>query len=65
MANLHKQKRLQNKELKMRIIMTKIFLKLHQITIPPRPKGMKIVYHLYVVFVENRDELLNIVIKKY
>ena len=29
-----------------------------QITIPPRPSDYKIVYHLYIVFAENRDELL-------
>ena len=28
------------------------------ITIPPRPKGFKIVYHLYIVFAEDRDNLL-------
>lgn len=32
--------------------------KLRQIRIPPRPAGMRIVYHLYVVFAERRDELL-------
>ena len=40
------------------------FSKIHQIRIPPRPKGMKIVYHLYVIFVENRDELLKYCHKK-
>jgi dTDP-3-amino-2,3,6-trideoxy-4-keto-D-glucose/dTDP-3-amino-3,4,6-trideoxy-alpha-D-glucose/dTDP-2,6-dideoxy-D-kanosamine transaminase len=29
-----------------------------QITIPPRPPSFKIVYHLYIVFAENRDSLL-------
>lgn len=29
-----------------------------EITIPPRPDNYKIVYHLYVVFAERRDELL-------
>jgi len=32
--------------------------KLDQITIPPRPDGFRIVYHLYIVFAENRDALL-------
>jgi aminotransferase EvaB len=32
--------------------------KIAQIRIPPRPKDFKIVYHLYIVFAENRDELL-------
>ena len=40
------------------------FSKIHQIRIPPRPKGMKIVYHLYVIFAENRDELLKYCHKK-
>ena len=31
---------------------------LSKITIPPRPKGYRIVYHLYIVFAERRDELL-------
>jgi len=29
-----------------------------KITIPPRPKDYRIVYHLYIVFAEKRDELL-------
>ena len=31
---------------------------LPKITIPPRPKDYRIVYHLYIVFAEKRDELL-------
>ncbi len=31
---------------------------LPEITIPPRPKDYRIVYHLYIVFAENRDALL-------
>ena len=42
----------------------KNFSKITQITIPPRPKGMKIVYHLYVVFAQNRDKLLKFCHKK-
>ena len=30
-------------------------LKYKEITIPPRPKNYKIVYHLYIVFAKNRD----------
>jgi dTDP-4-amino-4,6-dideoxygalactose transaminase len=29
-----------------------------EITIPPRPEGYKIVYHLYIVFADDRDGLL-------
>jgi dTDP-4-amino-4,6-dideoxygalactose transaminase len=32
--------------------------KLRQIEIPPRPSDMRVVYHLYIVFAENRDGLL-------
>ena len=40
------------------------FSKIAQIKIPPRPKGMKIVYHLYVVFADQRDKLLEFCIKR-
>lgn len=32
--------------------------KLSQIRIPPRPENYKIVYHLYIIFCEDRDRLL-------
>ena len=35
-------------------IMIQSFQKISQIKIPPRPKWMKIVYHLYVVFAEKK-----------
>lgn len=35
------------------------FSKVPQITIPPRPDDYRIVYHLYMVFVEDRDQLLD------
>ncbi len=35
------------------------FSHIRQIRIPPRPDFYKIVYHLYIVFAENRDELLS------
>jgi aminotransferase EvaB len=38
--------------------------KIQDITIPPRPKDYKIVYHLYIVFAKQRDELLNFCLKK-
>ena len=38
--------------------------KIKEISIPPRIKNFKIVYHLYIVFVENRDELLKYCLKK-
>ena len=38
--------------------------KLEEISIPPRLKGFKIVYHLYIVFAKQRDELLKYCIEK-
>jgi dTDP-3-amino-2,3,6-trideoxy-4-keto-D-glucose/dTDP-3-amino-3,4,6-trideoxy-alpha-D-glucose/dTDP-2,6-dideoxy-D-kanosamine transaminase len=37
---------------------------LPKITIPPRPEDYCIVYHLYIVFAEQRDELLDYCIQK-
>jgi aminotransferase EvaB len=34
------------------------FAEIPEIRIPPRPPDMRVVYHLYIVFVERRDELL-------
>lgn len=42
----------------------KNFKKIPQIKIPPRIKNMKIVYHLYIIFADKRDELLNYCQKK-
>ena len=42
----------------------KSFFKIKEITIPPRPNNFKIVYHLYVVFAEKRNELYNYCLKK-
>jgi aminotransferase EvaB len=38
--------------------------KINEITIPPRPKNLKIVYHLYIVFAKNRDKLLKYCLSK-
>lgn len=40
------------------------FSKIKQISLPPRPKNFRIVYHLYIVFSERRDELYNYCRKK-
>lgn len=42
----------------------KNFKKIKQITIPSRPKNFKIVYHLYIVFAKDRDNLLKYCHKK-
>tara|TARA_S200000501_G_C20815074_1_gene740159 strand:+ start:149 stop:1252 length:1104 start_codon:yes stop_codon:yes gene_type:complete len=38
--------------------------RIKQIKIPPRQKNLKIVYHLYIVFAEKRDELLKYCLRK-
>ena len=38
--------------------------KISEISIPPRPKNYKIVFHLYVVFAKKRDELLKYCLSK-
>ena len=38
--------------------------KINEIIIPPRPKNFRIVYHLYIVFSEKRDELYKYCLKK-
>ena len=40
------------------------FSKIKQLKIPKRIKNYKIVYHLYIIFAENRDELLKYCLKK-
>jgi dTDP-3-amino-2,3,6-trideoxy-4-keto-D-glucose/dTDP-3-amino-3,4,6-trideoxy-alpha-D-glucose/dTDP-2,6-dideoxy-D-kanosamine transaminase len=42
----------------------KNFLNIPQISIPPRLKNFKLVYHLYIIFAEKRDALLNYCQKK-
>ena len=42
----------------------KNFSLIPEITIPPRPKNFKLVYHLYIIFAEKRDELLKYCKKK-
>jgi aminotransferase EvaB len=38
--------------------------RLPQIRIPVRPKDMRVVYHLYIVYAENRDQLLQYCLSK-
>ena len=40
------------------------FKKIKEITIPPRLKNYKIVYHLYIVFAKRRNQLLKYCLKK-
>lgn len=40
------------------------FSKLSQLRVPPRPADMRIVYHLYIVFAQQRDALLDHCLKR-
>lgn len=42
----------------------KKFEKINEVTVPPRIKNYKIVYHLYIIFAEKRDKLLKYCQKK-
>ena len=53
------KKRIQNAK-----YLDKNFSKINQITIPPRLKNYKIVFHLYIVFAEHRDLLIKYCLNK-
>ena len=59
-----KQKKIAERRIYNAKIYDKELSKISEITIPPRLENYKIVYHLYVIFVERRDELLKYCIKK-
>ena len=61
---LPKAKDIANQRIKNANFYDNHFSKLQQIQIPPRPKNFKLVYHLYIIFADKRDELLNFCIKK-
>jgi len=61
---LPKAKSISNQRIKNANYMDKHLSKIHQINIPPRPKNFRIVYHLYIVFSEQRDELYKYCLKK-
>ncbi len=56
---LPQAKKIANARIKNANYFDKFLKQIHQITIPPRIKNQKIVYHLYIVFAERRDQLLN------
>ena len=56
---LPKAKKIANQRIKNAAYLDINLSKIKEITIPPRPKNYKIVYHLYIVFAEKRDQLLN------
>ena len=61
---LPKAKKIANDRIKNANYYDKKLGSLPQIIIPPRPKNFNIVYHLYIIFAEKRDELLKYCLKK-
>ena len=61
---LPKAKQIAQKRIKNAKYFDNEFSKISQITIPPRSKNSKIVYHLYIIFAEKRDKLLDYCLKK-
>ena len=59
-----KAKQIANQRIKNANFYDKHFSKIKEIVIPPRIKNYKIVYHLYIIFVKNRDKLLKYCQKK-
>jgi len=57
-------KSISNQRIKNANYFDKELSKIKEITIPPRPKNFRIVYHLYIVFSERRDELYKYCLKK-
>jgi len=57
-------KKIANKRIKNAKFYDENFSKIKEISIPPRLKNFKIVYHLYIVFAEKRNELLKYCLKK-
>jgi len=53
-----------NQRIKNANYLDKELSKINEIIIPPRPKNFRIVYHLYIVFSERRDELYKYCLKK-
>ena len=58
-ANLIANQRIKNAE-----YFDRNLSKISEISIPPRPKNYKIVFHLYIVFAKKRDELLKYCLSK-
>ena len=57
-------KEIANKRIENANYYDKAFKKIDNISVPPRLKNYKIVYHLYIVFAQNRDKLLKYCLKK-
>ncbi len=61
---LPKAKEIANKRIKNANYYDRHFLKISEVTIPPRLKNYKIVYHLYSIFVKKRNGLLKYCLKR-
>ena len=61
---LPKAKKIAQKRIKNANYYDKNLSVIPEITIPPRPKNYKLVYHLYIIFAERRDALLKYCINK-
>jgi dTDP-4-amino-4,6-dideoxygalactose transaminase len=61
---LPQAKNISNQRIKNANYLDKEFSKISQITIPPRIKNFRIVYHLYIVFSKKRDQLYKYCISK-
>ncbi len=61
---LPKAKSIANRRIKNARYLDKHLSKIKQITIPPRIKNYKIVFHLYIIFAERRDKLLKYCLDK-
>jgi len=61
---LPKAKSIAEKRIKNAKYFDREFSKIHQVTIPPRLSNVKHVYHLYIIFVKNRDRLYKHCLKK-
>ena len=61
---LPKAKNIAEKRIENANYFDKKFANIKQIRIPPRPQNYKIVYHLYIIFAEQRDELFDYCIRK-
>ncbi len=53
-----------NKRIKNAKFYDNAFSKISELSIPPRPKNYKLVYHLYIIFAKNRDQLLKFCLEK-
>ena len=61
---LPQAKKIASKRIENANYLDKELSKIKEISIPPRPKNYRIVYHLYIIFAENRDKLYKYCLSK-